>query len=1011
MPELVIAAVAWIGAEIGSAVLIMYAVEIGTAVVIAGGLAYASMKSRQAKNQARDAYNAAQVDRMVNITSATAPRDLVLGRVRKGGTFAYKASTGQYQKDLYLVIALAGHEIDAIEGYYLNDELVTVDGSGNVTSAPYSTGQTLSGTLSTGVSGTTATLPANYVVGSVNVTIQVEGNRSFQTRSQPISFTQAGLVITASAPDATVSYQYTVSGSNVKITQHLGGAGQTVDADLLAAFSSDWASANVGQGVAYVVAKLTYSESSFPSGAPNLTVVLRGAKLYDPRTGTTVWSENPALMMRHVYAHPKFGKATVSAAEDTRFIAAANACDTSTTYTVGGVAQTAQALFKGSLVIPYGAAAKDAFDDLSQAMGGSWAFAGGEIYLKAGVYTAPVMALDDTDLAVIQRNGASESQKPIAISVHKERAQKFNTVKVKIWDQAQRFKQSQLTPLVGSALVTRDGVELVQEVTYPAIGYAPQALHVAGIMMRDARDPLTVELPFKLRAYPLELFDTVSLTLSRYGWAAKTFMILSRVWNADGSLALTLKETSAAITQMDAGFSAQGFASNTNLPKPWQIGAVGALTVTSGTNELIKQVDGTVQSRMRVTWVQVADISVQQVGQIEVQYRSADSSGAWTSLVVAGDETSVATAEVADLQSYVVRARCKTKLAVSDWTAQVLHQVIGKTAPPPAFDIFTVMAQPDGTRQFNFGYAAAAPADWLGAEIRYVSGTVASPDWATMTLLQDATTYYTNSPIELNAPLSGTWTFACKSLDTSGNESAYLVRSITLPGRRLGNVFDEFFEGPDGWLGTKTGCHVQGAALEANDSTTWATLPATWDGWARWNTSPTSPIYYETPVRNFGTVLAGQINSTIDADGTVLQELATSADGTTWSAWSSATAPFSTRYLKLRLTVTATVPFPVPVIRSFSYQIGAEIKSEYLNDIVLGALTGAYRIGVGDVRIPLAGVYSVLKRTTIVVQDSSVGTWTYARIDQSLSPAPRWQFRLNGTLADPAFVDFFIEGY
>jgi hypothetical protein len=389
--------------------------------------------------------------------------------------------------------------------------------------------------------------------------------------------------------------------------------------------------------------------------------------------------------MRYVYCHPKFGKATsVSAAEDARFIAAANVCDTQVVYTVGGVAQPARALYQASLVLPYGAAAKDAFDDLAQAMGGSWAFAGGELYVKAGAYTAPVMSLTDDDLAVVQRNGASESQKQISIAVHKERAQKFNTVKVKIWDQAQDFKQVDLTPLVGTALLTRDGVELVQEVTYAAIGYAPQALHVAGIMMRDARDPLTVELPFKLRAYPLELFDTVSLTLSRYGWAAKTFMILGRTWTPEGSLSLTLKETSAAITQMDSGFSPQGFAANTNLPKPWEIASVGTLTVTSGTTELIKQTDGTVQPRMRVTWAQVPDISVQQAGQIEVQYRLASSAGEWASLVVPGNETSVVTSTIQDFATYIIRARSKTKLAVSDWGVQVAHLVVGETVPPEA---------------------------------------------------------------------------------------------------------------------------------------------------------------------------------------------------------------------------------------------------------------------------------------------------------------------------------------
>lgn len=341
------------------------------------------------------------------------------------------------------------------------------------------------------------------------------------------------------------------------------------------------------------------------------------------------------------------------------------------------------------------------------------------------------------------------------------------------------------------------------------------------------------------------------------------------------------------------------------------------------------------------------------------------------------------------------------------------YAVVGSMAnlPPPPFDNFLVLAQPDGTRQYNFSYAIGAPVDWLGAEIRYVSGTTSTPDWASMTPLQDTATYYTHSPVELNAPLSGVYTFACKSLDHLGNESSYLVRNITLPNRRLGNVFDEFFEGPDGWLGTRTGCQMQDGYLQAIDSTTWATLPSTWSAWTRWNVTPATPITYTSPVRDFGTVVAGQVNSVVDADGTVLQEIATSANGTTWSAWGSAVAAFSSRYIKIRLTVTATGPAPVPVIRDWSYQIISPMKSEYLNDIVLSSLTGSYRIGVGDIRIPLAGSYTVLKRTSIVIQDSSAGTWTYARIDQSLSPAPRWQFRLNGTLADPAFVDFFIEGY
>ena len=943
MPAAIVWAVSAIGASIGSAAMIMYAAEIASAVMLVGGLAYSAAAQKKAKQKAKDAYNAAQVDRMVNISSAIAPRELVLGRVRKGGMVVFKGSTDAFNRSLYLVIALAAHEIDAVEQIYLNDQPVTLNGGGEVLEAPY--------------------WNAEY----------------------------------------NASYMY--------IGIHLGQPGQTADAHMMAAFPGAWPATNTLDGIAYLVVQGFFSETAFPSGMPNVTALVRGAKLYDTRTGITAWSENPALMARHVYQHPKFGKATITAAEEARFITAANACDTSTVYTVGGVAQPATALYKAALVLPFGTAAKSGLDDLAQAMAGSWAFAGGELYIKAGVYTAPVMTLGDADLAVIQRNGATETQRPISISVHKERAQQFNTIKATIWDAGQDYKQATLSPLVGAALLARDGVELVQEVTMPAVGYAPQALHIAGVMLRDARDPLTVALPFKLRAYPLEIFDTVTLTLSRYGWAGKTFQILARSWTADGTLQLTLKETTAAITQMDAGFSAQGFAANTNLPKPWEVADMGALTIASGTDQLFLQADGTVQSRMRISWPQIVDAAVLQAGRIEVQYRRDDYAGEWTVLVAPGDDTSIITPDVQDLATYTVRARAKTQTGIGAWTAVYTHQVIGKTAPPPVFDFFMIVAQPDGTRQYNFGYTGVAPADWRGADIRYVNGTTATPDWDTMTPLQDTTTFYTSSPVELNAPLAGTYTFAIKSLDTSGNASAYLVRNITLPARRLGNVFDEFHEHTDGWPGTRTGCQVQDGFIQATDATTWATLPATWYAWTRWNMAPASPITYTSPARDFGTIISGSINSSVDADGTMVQELATSADGATWSAWGSAAAPFISRYIKLRLTVTATAPAPVPVIRSWGYMVLAPMKNEYLNDIVISGLTGAYRIGTGDIRIPLAGSYTTIKRTSIVIQDSSAGTWTYARIDQSLSPSPRWQFRLNGTLADPAFVDFFIEGY
>ena len=59
---------------------------------------------------------------------------VIYGEVKVGGAIIYDEATGTNNKFLHRVIAVAGHEIDSFVNFYINDELATVDGSGNVTS-------------------------------------------------------------------------------------------------------------------------------------------------------------------------------------------------------------------------------------------------------------------------------------------------------------------------------------------------------------------------------------------------------------------------------------------------------------------------------------------------------------------------------------------------------------------------------------------------------------------------------------------------------------------------------------------------------------------------------------------------------------------------------------------------------------------------------------------------------------------------------------------------------------
>ena len=74
---------------------------------------------------------------MVNATDPAAPHDIVYGTVRKGGIRTYVESTGDENKFLHMILVLAGHELAGIDDIYLNDEIVTLDAGGFVTSGDW----------------------------------------------------------------------------------------------------------------------------------------------------------------------------------------------------------------------------------------------------------------------------------------------------------------------------------------------------------------------------------------------------------------------------------------------------------------------------------------------------------------------------------------------------------------------------------------------------------------------------------------------------------------------------------------------------------------------------------------------------------------------------------------------------------------------------------------------------------------------------------------------------------
>lgn len=788
MPQAIVGVIGYIAGAVAGSTLVAYAVS------LVGTLALSMQQKKKADRLARAQFDAAQVDRLANVPGTVAPRELVLGRVRKGGHVFYRTSVGQYKELFIMCVAVASHEIDGIEQIYFNGQPVELDSNGKVTTAPYgvaskiSTKQTLPGPVTvldhTPIDGGASLKVDRVFVGGAG-------------RTEVTAFTVDGNVVTItedmtddpSLPPVvyTAYYQYSGFNSFANVRWHLGSPGQAADGALIQQLGGAWTEAHRAAGVAYLICSFAYNDTAFPSGIPNVTVLVRGAKIYDPRSGTTQFTENPALMMRHVMLHPQFGKRTsMTADEDARIIAAANACDTGISYTGADFVS----MFRASSVFPFGATPRDVLDDLSQAMGGEWAYAAGEYFVRAGVYQLPVMHLTDADLAVVQRgNDGSVSQNAMTISPHRVRNDKVNTVAIRIWDQAANYVQTPITPFRADALVAEDGAELSQEVTMPAVFYAGQAYHIAGIMLRDSRDPLTATLPFKMRAYPLELFDGITLTLDRYGWTNKEFRILSRTFLPDGRVQLTLKETSAAIFSFGAPFVPGGYAPNTGLPRPWDIDPPTITQISSGEDELIVQNDGTVLNGVRVVWTPVADQSIFNGGEIELQYRVLPD-GLYRSILVPGDSTETTFTGVDDLALILIRLRSRSSLAVSDWSVEEMHRVIGKTDPPPNIENLSISGS-----VLTWNLPRRVP-DLGGYVFRFHYGN--NLDWNSAAALHSG--LITESPYDLVTRPGGVVTIMGKAQDTSGNQSqAAAVIVMNLGDPPIANVIEQWDFDALGW--------------------------------------------------------------------------------------------------------------------------------------------------------------------------------------------------------------------
>ena len=424
-----------------------------------------------------------------------------------------------------------------------------------------------------------------------------------------------------------------------EIYKKLGSDTQTVETNLQTATSGltngQWTSNHRLRGIAYLYVQLVWNEEIWVGGIPNVAAMVKGKKVYNPRTATTVYSANAALCLRDYLTDTRLGMAMDGTEmDDTAFTAAANICDEQVQI-LPASPTTYENRYEANGVLFTSASPDENIGKLLSAMGGLIAYSGGKIVPYAGGYRIPTVTLSEGDFA-----GA------VQIQTKTSARDRVNAVKGVFVSAKSEWQPTDFPPLVSSTYYAEDGnIRYYRDVVLPLTTSSSCAQRLARIELRRARQEITMTARFKLDAMQLRAGDTVMITNAKFGWTNKVFEVMDWHFASDGeppqlTVEMTLRETASAVYDWDVTDEIEmPTTPTTTLPNPFALDAPTNLSlVADGTTQLV-QADGTALPRIKVSWSAPAEQFIQSGGSVGIDYKESTSTTYLTWTTVPGDRT------------------------------------------------------------------------------------------------------------------------------------------------------------------------------------------------------------------------------------------------------------------------------------------------------------------------------------------------------------------------------------
>lgn len=627
-----------IGSAVGASAATAAAVG-GLIVSAAVSFVSSAYASSQAKKKARQAAARKFAEDVANLKDRTAtllqsdsPWPTIYGApARVGGSVAAVLSSGLGDEYKHIVIVFAAHESEAIDEIFIDGESV----------------------------------------GSIDAGGWADGEK-FQLKAEYAGDLSAG-------PAVNVQFHTSPGGIDTADQFLKGSVDRTFPGLNL------WTDEHRLSGYTYAVITLNLFLERFQGGLPEITARIRGKKVYDPRTGLTKFSRNPALCLTDFLRSEVGYQAAQEQIDDAALIAAANACD-EIVYSAGDALNygNSNARYVCDGMFRSDQDRESTRQQIEESMAGFSLESGGVWRIQAGAWSTPVLALTDEDMLA-----------PIVVGQTCNATNaRYNGARGTYVNAAGNGISEDFTPYQNSVFRASDEKDKWYDMALTFTSSHMRCQQLARVYVEQSRGGFVLQIQPKMKAWHLQPGDRIVLSSALYGFANKTFRVQDWTYSARAPLALVVIEDIPAFYDL-ADEVLIDPAPNTNLPSPFLAPeAPMDVTVTSGQDLMVQQ--GPVRIvRAQVKWAAWSDAGAARGGAVRVQWRLKQANEEWqtTDLPGSATETFLLGLQVGGI--YQVRLRFQTAYASSSWSI-VEHGITGKTDAPGSVDGLTITVESDG---------------------------------------------------------------------------------------------------------------------------------------------------------------------------------------------------------------------------------------------------------------------------------------------------------------------------